>query len=111
MTDLLEIVLDQKVVEPVIFREHLLEQLTQAGNIPLTIAELVDEAPFGRGRIDLKLGIEGLIGRLDAQIPSENQKRVTRRVDHLFGKLLLPLKLEPRPFPLCNVLNGEQDAI
>jgi hypothetical protein len=63
VADLLEVVLDHEVVEGIIAREHLFEELAQTGNVPLAVAELVDEPPLGGGRVDLERGVEGLVGR------------------------------------------------
>ncbi|MDZ3835857.1 MAG: hypothetical protein U0S49_00590 [Rhodospirillales bacterium] len=106
--DLLEPVLDDEAVEAVVVREHGLQELAQPGDVPLAVAEFVDEAPPGVVGVHGELRIEGLVGGIHPQVPAENQQGVARGVEDLLGQLLLPFEIEAKALRLGCVLEAEQ---
>ena len=73
------------VVEDRILRQNLFQQGMQLGNIPLPIAELIDELADGLRWAHLKHLVEGRIGRLHAEVGREDEQRFPDRLDNLFG--------------------------
>src|SRR4029453_5303895 len=73
------------VVEDRILRQNLFQQGMQRGNIPLPIAELIDELVFGLRWADVKQLVEGRIGRLDVEVGGEDEERFPDRRDNLFS--------------------------
>src|SRR4029453_3000048 len=57
----------------------------QRGNIPLPIAELINELAFGLRWAHLKQLVEGRVGRLHAEVGGEDEERFSDRLDNLFG--------------------------
>ena len=83
----------------------------QLGNIPLPVAELINEMAFGLLARDREALVKTLIGEMNPQVPAQNYKRLTDAVDQLFGKLLLALQLETQALALGDVGDGEEDGV
>ena len=49
-------------------RQDVFKQFTQLRHLPLAIAQVIDETTFGLGTIDFEDLIEGVVGRVDAQV-------------------------------------------
>ena len=108
VADLLEPVLDDEAVEAAVVGKHGLQELAQPRDVPLAVAELVDEAPPGLVGVHGELRIEGLVGGIHPQVPAENQQGVARGVEDLLGQLLLPFELEAQALRFGGVLEAEQ---
>ena len=81
-------VLELEVVEDGALGDDVLEQGPQVGDVPLAVAQLVDEAALGlRGR-DVERLVEGAVGRPDAQRGVEDQQRLAHRVHDVLGVVL-----------------------
>src|SRR6185503_4477033 len=78
-----EIVFELEVVEDGARRNDVLEQRAQIRNVPLSVAQLVDEPVLGLFRGNVKGLIEGAIRRVNAQTAVENQQRLANRVDDI----------------------------
>jgi hypothetical protein len=65
------------VVEIVIPGQNFFQEDAQLGNVPLPVAEFINETALGplpRGR---EAPVETLIGEMDLQVPAQNYKRLT----------------------------------
>ena len=81
-------VLELEVVEDGALGDDVLEQGPQVGDVPLAVAQLVDEAALGlRGR-DVERLVEGAVGGPDAQRGVEDQQGLAHRVDDVLGVVL-----------------------
>jgi hypothetical protein len=78
-------VLELEVIEDGAFGDNILEQCPQIGDIPLTVAQLVDEAVLCLLGRDVKCLIESPVGGPDAQGSVEDQQGLTYRVDDVLG--------------------------
>ena len=87
----------------------LREQATQIRNVPLAVAEVVDQAPLGLGRLDLEGIVEGAIGGLYPEILVQDQEWLADSVDDLLGQLLLMLQQPPAAPLLRHIFNGDED--
>jgi hypothetical protein len=83
---LLEVVLDLELVDAGALCQDFPEQLAQARDVPLVIAELVEYAPFCLGGSDLEGLVEGTVGGLDPQVTIQDEKRLPDRLDDAFGE-------------------------
>ena len=81
LADALEAVLDLERLDGPVLRQDLREQLAQARDVPLAVAELVDQAPLGLRAIDLKRVVEGAVGGQHPQILAQDEERLADRVD------------------------------
>ena len=82
-----------EIVEALFPGENLFQQFTQLRYIPLPVSQLIDVAPFGFARLDLKRRVEGSVGCLDPQFPIENEKRIANRINDLLGVFLCEFQL------------------
>ena len=81
-------VLELEVVEDGALGDDVLEQGPQVGDVPLAVAQLVDEAALGlRGR-DVERLVEGAVGGPDAQRGVEDQQGLAHRVHDVLGVVL-----------------------
>src|SRR5579884_727006 len=111
MPDLLEVVLYFEIVEGAVRRKNMFQELTQTGDVPLIVSQLVNETSDGGLGTHVEGGVEALVAELDAQVTIEHQQRIAHGVDGLFGELFLSLQLEAEAFLICNIAEFQQDAI
>jgi hypothetical protein len=101
----------KEVVEDGAGRDDVFEQRTQIGNVPLAVAELVDELVlrlFGR---DVEGLVEGAVRRMNAQAAVKNQERLTDGVDDILGiRLDLLEQMLRAPF-LRDVFHRQQHEL
>jgi hypothetical protein len=83
-----EVVLDLEAVHRRVFRDDGLEQDPKGGDVPLPVAQVVEQAAHGVLRIDLKDLVEGTAGRQDDEAPVQHQKRLVDRIDDRLGERL-----------------------
>ena len=83
--DGLELVLDLEVLDRRAARQQLFEQLAQPRDVPLAVAELVDEPAQHLARRDGEGAVERAVGAFDAQAVVEHQERLAHRVDGVLG--------------------------
>ena len=79
-TDDREGVLQLEVVEDGALRDDVLEQCPQVGDVPLAVAQFVDQAVLGFFGGDVKCLIEGAVSALHTQRGVEDQQRLAHRV-------------------------------
>ena len=78
-------VLELEVVEDGTLGHNILEQCPQVGDVPLAVAQFVNQAVLGfRGR-DVKGLIESSVGGPDAQGGVEDRQRLAHGVDDVLG--------------------------
>ena len=80
-----EVVLELEVVEDRALRNDVFEQCAQCGNVPLTVAKLVDQPVLGLVRCDVKRLVEGTIRGVNAETAVEDQQRLANGVHHVLG--------------------------
>ena len=83
-----ERVLELEVVEDGARGNDILEQCPQVGDIPLTVAQFVDEAALRLPGRDVKRLVERAVGRPDAQGGVEDQQGLAHRIDDILGVVL-----------------------
>ena len=81
----LEIVLDLEILDGRAARQQLFEQLAQPRDVPLAVADLVDEPAQHVVRRDREGAVERAVGAFDAQVLVEHQQRLAHRVDGALG--------------------------
>lgn len=77
--------------ECLVVGQNIFEQLTQLGDIPLIVAELVDEPTLCLFAVDRERGVERVVGPDNLQIIVQHQKRHGCGVDRDLGQFLLTL--------------------
>jgi hypothetical protein len=78
--------LDLECLDGLALKQEVREQLAQAWDVPLVIAELVDHAPFGLGGFDPEGLVEGTVGALEPQVSVQDEERLADRLDDGFGE-------------------------
>ena len=78
-----EIVLDLEAFDRCAMRDHALKQRAQRGDIPLPVAEIVNETALGLARAGAKRLVERAIGGCDDQISVENDERARHGLDNV----------------------------
>jgi len=86
-TNALEIVRHRVIIERGVLWQDFSQQSPQFGNVPLPIAQLVEQTPFGFFRRRRKNAIEGAVRRDNAQIVVQNDERIARGRDDALGVL------------------------
>ena len=81
-------VLQLEVVEDGALGDDVLEQGPQGGDVPLAVAQLVDEAVLGLLGGDVEGLVEGAVGGPDAQGGVEDQQGLAHRVDDVLRVVL-----------------------
>ena len=100
-------VLELKVVEDGTLGDNILQQGPQVGDVPLAVAQLVNEAVLGFFRRDVKGLIESAVGGPDAQGGVEDQQRLTHRIDDVLGVGFDGLQVCLGAPPLRHVFHGQ----
>ena len=83
----LEVERDLEAVEGALLRQDLFEQVTQTGNVPLAVAQVVNQTPLGLRRFHIETGFERHVDGDDTQVGFEHQQRHWRRAQRRFGVL------------------------
>ena len=83
--DALECVRDLEVAERAVLGEDVLEERPQLGDIPLAVAQLVDEPALGLLGLDPEVLVERAARRPDAEVGIEDEERVPDGVDDALG--------------------------
>src|SRR5688500_13239500 len=83
-----KIVLEEKVVEDRALGNDVFQKSPQRGDVPLTVAELVNESIFGFLGRDAKGAINGGIGRSDAHRGVEDDQRLPDGVENVLGEVV-----------------------
>ena len=81
-TDVGELLHDLEIVERAVFRQNLLEQLSQLGNVPLSCSQIVDQPPNGIPLFETKFTKERLVRCINTQITIKNQQRFANGGDN-----------------------------
>ena len=81
-------VLELEVVEDRALGDDVLEQGPQVGDVPLAVAQLVDESALGLIGRDVKRLVEGAVGGADAERGVEDQQGLAHRVNNVLGVVL-----------------------
>lgn len=66
-------------------RQHAFQHLAQRWNVPLTAVQLVDQAAFDLRGVDVEHRVEGVAGRLDAQVGVQDHQRIAHGAHDRFG--------------------------
>ena len=85
MPDGREIVLHPEVLKPGALRKDVLQELPQAGDVPLPLANLIEQSALGHGRRHLESLVEGGAGGHDAQFAVQHHQRLADRGDDVLG--------------------------
>src|SRR5271170_6929713 len=80
-----EIMLQLEVVKNRTFGNNIFQESSQVGDIPLAVAQLVNQAVFSFFERDFKGLIEGPVARSHAQGRVENQEWFAHRIDDVLG--------------------------
>ena len=100
-------VLELKVVEDGTLGDNVFEQRPQVGDVPLAVAQLVNQAVLGLFGRDVKGLIEGAVGGPDAQGGVEDQQGLAHRVDDVLGVGFDGLQVRLGAPPLGHVFHGQ----
>src|SRR5579871_2090748 len=76
---------DLEIMKRLFCRQNLLKQLPQFRNVPLIVAQLINEAPDSLGRPDCKGLIKRMTCSYDSKIIAEHEERLPNRVYNSFG--------------------------
>ena len=77
--------LQLKVVKNRTFGDNILQESSQVGDVPLAIAQFVNQAVLGFFERDFKGLIESAVTGSHAQSRIENQEWLTHRIDDALG--------------------------
>ena len=78
-----EVVRDLEIVEGCLLGQDFFKQAAEAGDIPLAVAQVVDQLALSVVTRDLEGPIKGAVGRPDSQLSVENQQRLPHRLDNV----------------------------
>jgi hypothetical protein len=78
-------VLELEIVEDGARRDDVFEKSPQGGDVPLAVAQLVDEMAFSLNRRNMKGLIERAVGGLDPQRCVQDQQRLAYGVDDVLS--------------------------
>ena len=88
-----KIVLHAEVVEVRVLGKDVLQELPQGGDVPLPLADLVEQPAFRLGRIHLEDLIERTARRDDPQLAVQHHQRLADRGNDALGELAGRLQL------------------
>lgn len=81
-----EVVLDLEPFEWLVLGEHFLQQAAEAGDVPLAVAQVVQEAaPDILGGLP-EVAVEGAVGRPHAEVAVQDQERLPHRFHDRLGE-------------------------
>src|SRR5204862_900863 len=80
-----EVVFELEVVEDGALWNDVFQQRAQSGNVPLTVAELVDQSVLGFIRRDMKGLVKGTVRGVNAETAVEDQQRLANGVHDILG--------------------------
>lgn len=80
--------LDLETVHGGLLGNDRLQQQTKCGNVPLTVAEGVEQRALRLRGVDFKRLVEGAAGRQHAELLVEDEKRLGDRIDYRLRKRL-----------------------
>ena len=104
-------VLQLEVVEDGALGDDVLEQGPQVGDVPLAVAQLVDEAVLGLLGRDVKGLVEGAVGGADAQGGVEDQQRLAHRIHDVLRVGFDGLQIRLGAPPLGHVFHGQDQQL
>ena len=87
LAERLENMLHRVVLDGFVLRERFVEQPAQIRDVPLPVAEVVEQLPLGVAGRDAEQPIEGRVRALHAQPPVEHEQRMAHRVDDRLGEV------------------------
>ncbi len=71
-----------------VFGDDRLKQEPKRRDVPLAVAQGIEQAAQGVLRIDLKYFVEGSTGRQNSEVFVQNQERLVDRIDDRLSKSL-----------------------
>ena len=80
-----EVVLHHKVLDDRVVRQDVLQELAQGGDVPVAVAQVIEQAALSLGGRDLEHRVERAVRGLHAQAGIEDQQRLADRVDEALG--------------------------
>ena len=102
-----EIVFEFEIVEHRTFGHHVFEQGSQIGNVPLAVAEFVNQTILGFVRGNMEILIKSAIGRVNAKRRIEHQKRLAHRVHDVLRKSLDGFQIGFRAAPFGHIFHRQ----
>ncbi len=100
-----------KVVEDGALGNYVFEQRAQVGNIPLAVAQLVNQVVLCFFRRDVKGLVKGAVGGVNAQRGIENQERLAHRVYDVLGVRFNGLQVRLGASPLRHIFHGQHQQL
>ena len=104
-------VLQLEVVEDRARGDDVLEERPQVGDVPLAVAQLVDQPALGLAGRDVERLVEGAVGRPHPQRGVEDQQRLPHRVHDVLRVGLDGLQIRLGASPLGDVLHGQDQEL
>jgi hypothetical protein len=88
MAEGFKIVLDLEALEEVVFRQDFGEQTAQLRDVPLAVAELVDQPALSRSAVNLESFEKCAIGGLHAEVVVQDEERLRHCIQNDLGQVL-----------------------
>src|SRR5580704_16301545 len=102
-----EVVLQLEVVENRTLGNNIFQESAQIGDVPLAVAQLVNQAVLGFFEGDLKSLVEGAVTRSHPQSGIENQERLAHGVDDVLSVGFNGLQLRLGTPALGHIFHGQ----
>ena len=80
--------IELKVVEDGTLGDDVFKQGPQVGDVPLAVAQLINETAFGLHGRNVERLVKRAVGGLDAQRGIQNQQGLAHRVDNVLSVIL-----------------------
>ena len=100
-----------KVVEDRTQGDNIFEKSSQGGNVPLAVAQLVDEAVLGFFERDLKSLVKGAVRGSHAQRGVENQQRFAHRIDDVLSICFNGFQIRLGTPPLRHIFHRQHQEL
>ena len=102
-----EVMLPLKIVEDRTQGNNIFKEVSQDRDIPLAVAQFVNQAVLGFFERDLKSLVEGAIRGSHAQRGVKNQERLAHRIHDVLGVRFDGLQVRLRAPPLRHIFHGQ----
>src|SRR5271165_623033 len=102
-----EVMFPLKIVEDRTQGNNIFKEVSQDRDIPLAVAQLVNQPVLGFFERDLKSLVEGAIRGSDTQRSVKNQERLAHRIHDVLGVRFNRLQVGFRAPPLRDIFHGQ----
>lgn len=109
--DVFKVMRDLEVVEGFFLRDDLFEQLAQFGNVPLAVAEAIDQPAFSPPGRNFESLVEGLVGRVHPHVVVEDDEWSGRGAKRGFGVIALCSGRQFGALERVDIHQHEHDAV